>query len=245
MPSFVRNLLSAMTHQPQELRLAHPSTATFQISGRIKSCFKWSAIALGMVIAAFPALTSKVERYLSNRDAFFLFWGHTFALVPGLPGNYIRKCFYYLTLRRCPLNCEIGFMTYIHDRRAQIAERVYIGAGVGIGWVCIGDGCLIASRVSILSGDSQHRLDSDGRLTPFDRLSARRIKIGEETWIGEGAIIMADVDSRCIVGAGSIIRKPIPSGFMATGNPARLIRNLVERQDSPPRPDEETQGSTT
>ena len=166
----------------------------------VKSIRKGLAIVLGTIVVGLPALTCWVERFLGDRDAIFLFWGQAFALCPGLPGNYTRKCYYFLTLRRCSLDCEIGFMTYIHDRRAQIGDRVNIGAGVGIGWVCIDDGCLIASRVSILSGDNRHQLDPNGRLTPFDRIAARRIHIGEETWIGEGSIVMAAVKSRCIVG---------------------------------------------
>jgi virginiamycin A acetyltransferase len=194
----------------------------------IKTCLKALGITIGLLIVAVPALTVRVEHLFTHRDPFFLFWGQSFALLPGLPGHYIRKCFYFLSLHRCSLNCEIGFMTHIHDRRTQIGEGVYIGTGVGIGWVNAGDGCLLASRVSVLSGSAQHQVGSDGRLTPFDRADATQIHIGPDTWIGEGAIIMADVGSRCIVGAGSIVTKPVACGFLVAGNPARTIRCLIE-----------------
>jgi virginiamycin A acetyltransferase len=206
------------------------SSAKLRTFNLIKSIAKGLAIGSGMVIAAVPALTSRVERFLSSREPFFLLWGQAFALLPGLPGHYIRKCYYFLTLRRCSLTCDIGFMTFIHDRRTQIGQRVYIGTAVGVGWVTLGDGCLLASRVSVLSGRTQHRVDPDGRLTPFDRSAAKQIHIGEETWIGEGAIVMADVGCHCIVGAGSIVTKPVASGSLVAGNPARLIRRLVEGQ---------------
>jgi virginiamycin A acetyltransferase len=196
----------------------------------IKTCFKGLGITIGMLIVAVPALTSRLECFLSSRDPFFLFWGQSFALLPGLPGHYVRKCFYFLALRRCSLNCEIGFMTHIHDRRTQIGKEVHIGTGAGIGWVSVGDGSLLASRVSILSGHAQHQFGPDGRLTPFDRSSAKQVHIGENTWIGEGAIIMADVGSRCIVGAGSIVTKPVASASLVAGNPARLIRRLIDGQ---------------
>jgi virginiamycin A acetyltransferase len=212
------------------LPLPSPSSSKLRTFILIKSVLKGLGIVVGIVLTAVPAFTSNVERFFTGRDPFFLFWGELFALLPGLPGHYIRKCFYFLTLHRCSLNCEIGFLTYIHDRRAQIGERVYIGTGVGIGWVSVGDGCLLASRVSVLSGRGQHELGPDGRLTPFDRSAAKHIHIGENTWIGEGAIIMADVGSRCIVGAGSIVTKPVTCGFLVAGNPARSIRCLVDGQ---------------
>ena len=206
------------------------SAVTSRAFELIKTCLKGFAITIGLIIAAMPALTCRVEVLFSSRDAMFLFWGQTFALFPGLAGHYIRKCFYFMTLRHCSLNCEIGFMTYIHDRRAHIGEGVYIGTGVGIGWVEVGDRCLLASRVSVLSGRAQHQFDSDGRLTPFDRSAARQVHIGQDTWIGEGSIVMADVESLCIVGAGSIVTKAVPRGSLVAGNPARLIRSLLDGQ---------------
>jgi virginiamycin A acetyltransferase len=221
---------SVASHRADANPLPGAVSARSRTYNLIKSLLKGIAIVSGIIIAAVPALTSRVELYLTNRDPFFLFWGQTFAVLPGLPGIYFRKCYYFLTLRRCSLNCEIGFLTFIHDRRTQIGERVHIGSGVGVGWVSIGDGCLIASRVSILSGRAQHRIGSDGRLTPFDRNAAKQIHIGDDTWIGEGAIIMADVESHCVVGAGSIVTKPVTSGSLVAGNPARLIRRLIDGQ---------------
>jgi virginiamycin A acetyltransferase len=206
------------------------SSATFRAAALLKAIVKGIAIAVGMAVVALPAITARVERFFTNRDSLFLFWGQAFALLPGVPGIYIRKSYYFFTLQRCSLNCEIGFLTFIHDRRAQIGRRVYVGTGVGIGWAVLGDGCLLASRVSILSGRVQHQVGSDGRLTPFERNAAELTRIGEETWIGEGAIVMADVEGHCIVGAGSIVTKPIPAGSVVAGNPARLIRQLVDQQ---------------
>lgn len=222
-----------MTEQRSLTRPASSSTTKRRAIELIKACLKGSGIAIGMVVVALPALSSRIERFVSTRDAFFLFWGQAFALVPGLPGSYIRKCYYFTTLRRCSLDCEIGFLTFIHDRRTQIGRRAYVGTAVGIGWANLGDGCLIASRASILSGRSQHELAPDGRLTPFDRNAAQQIRIGNDTWIGEGAIIMADVERHCIVGAGSIVTKPVACGSVVAGNPARLIRSLGDGRDPP------------
>jgi virginiamycin A acetyltransferase len=41
--------------------------------------------------------------------------------------------------------------------------------------------------------------------------------------VGEGAIIMADVGSRCIVSAGAVVIKPAPDASVLGGNPARVL----------------------
>jgi virginiamycin A acetyltransferase len=202
---------------------------------------KGVGITLGMAVAALPGLMCWAEARLSGSNEIFLFWGQACALAPGLPGKYIRKCFYFLTLRSCSLCCDLGFQSYFIDRQAEVGRRVYVGLGVTIGLVSLGDGCLLGNRASIINGGWQHTLGSDGKLTPFDRTSARRVRIGAETWIGEGAIIMADVGSRCIIGAGSVVSVPVPEGCLVAGNPARFVRRLVEQ--TPAQPKSQPQGS--
>ena len=52
-----------------------------------------------------------------------------------------------------------------------------------------------------------------------------KIKIGDRTFIGEGAKIMAGVTigADVIVGAGAVVTKSIPDNVVVGGNPARLI----------------------
>ena len=52
-----------------------------------------------------------------------------------------------------------------------------------------------------------------------------KIKIGDRTFIGEGAKIMAGVTigSDVIVGAGAVVTKSIPDNTVVGGNPARFI----------------------
>ena len=49
------------------------------------------------------------------------------------------------------------------------------------------------------------------------------IRIGAGTWIGAGAVIMADVGRDSIVGAGAVVTKPVPDRVMAAGVPARVL----------------------
>jgi len=59
-------------------------------------------------------------------------------------------------------------------------------------------------------------------------------KIGDNTLIGMGAIVLddAEIGKNCIIGAGTLItqHKKIPDGSMAFGNPFRIIRQLTEKE---------------
>jgi virginiamycin A acetyltransferase len=193
---------------------------------QLKRSLKWVGFAIGLTVAALPAAMSGLEALLSGREEVFLFWGQALALVPGLPGKYIRRCYYRLTLRSFALSSEVGFLSHFCHRDAEVGGRVFVGVGTNLGTVKIDEGALIGSRVSVLSGKSQHQLGPDGRLTPCGPNSLHLVRIGEETWIGEGSIIMADVGNRCIVAAGSVVSQPIPDGCLVGGNPARFARRI-------------------
>jgi acetyltransferase-like isoleucine patch superfamily enzyme len=204
------------------------SVDTGAASGRVRRVFKWLGNAVALGLAAVPALCSNLELRFTGGDELFGFFGQAFGVAPGLPGKYLRRAYYYLTLELCSLTCDIGFLSYCNDRRTRIGEGVYVGCGVSLGAVSLGAGSLIGSRASILSGAHQHRFGPDGKLTAFDRASASLTHIGEQTWIGEGAILMADVGSRCIVAAGSVVATPVPDGCKVGGNPARFIGKTTE-----------------
>lgn len=230
--------LNAATHPQEERPPVQPGelapgtrSASRRARGLLKSVLKRLGLSVGIVLVAVPALTVRLETLVSDRDVLFLLWSQALSLVPGLPGSYLRRCYYALTLRSCPLDFDIGFLSFFNDRRSEVGRHVYIGGGVGLGHVHLGDGVMMGRRVSILNGGDQHTFGPDGKLTPFDRLSAPRIDIGANTWLGEGCIIMAHVGERCIVGAGSVVSRPVPQGCLVVGNPARLLRRLFEEDD--------------
>lgn len=57
------------------------------------------------------------------------------------------------------------------------------------------------------------------------------VHIGENCWIGAGAIIMPGVaiGDNVVIGAGSIVTKDIPSNVVAVGNPCRIMREVGEK----------------
>ena len=191
-----------------------------------KSLIKTFADAACLAVAAVPAGLCRLEARFGERGDLFVLFGQAFSLIPGLPGNWLRRAFGRLTLDGCAADCEIGFLTWFSSRHARVGARVYIGPLSVVGDAVIGEGSLIATRVSILSGKKQHAHGPDGALIPFSRDRAALVTIGRDTWIGEGAIVMADIGERCIVASGAVVTAPVPDGHVVGGNPARIIRTV-------------------
>jgi acetyltransferase-like isoleucine patch superfamily enzyme len=185
--------------------------------------------ALCLALVAPCALSAWLEdRITPGAEAFFGFWAHLFAIVPGTPGVFVRRAYYRLTLDHCAANCYIGFGAFFTHRRAWVAPDAYIGAYALVGCAQLGEGCLIGSRVSLLSGTEQHAMDEYGRWGPCDQTRLRQIRIGDYAWIGEGAIVMASVGAGSMVAAGAVVEREIRDGVLVAGNPSRFVRALQD-----------------
>jgi maltose O-acetyltransferase len=58
-------------------------------------------------------------------------------------------------------------------------------------------------------------------------------RIGDDCWIGGGAIICPGVTigPRSIIGAGAVVTRDIPADSVAVGNPAKVIRTLKQDEE--------------
>lgn len=54
------------------------------------------------------------------------------------------------------------------------------------------------------------------------------IKIGKNVWLGAKVIVLKGITigDNTVIGAGSVVTRDIPSGCVAAGNPARVIKKL-------------------
>lgn len=173
------------------------------------------------VAFAFPcALLSGFGRM----EGMFLWWAQCAALIPGLPGDYFRIAYYHLTLNACALESRIQFGSFFAHPQATVGRGVYIGSYCVLGRTSIGDRTQIASSVQVLSGSRQHGRDGEGRILGAEAGVFESVAIGGDCWIGAGAIVMAEVGAGTTIGAGSVVTRPIPSGSVAVGSPARVIR---------------------
>ena len=153
----------------------------------------------------------------------YSFFAQGLALGPGMPGSYLRAAFYKLTTRGSSIDVTISFGTYFVDPATSVAELVSIGSYCVVGRSSIGPRSQIASHVLIPSGRRQHLRNEDGSLS--DCLSGETV-IGADCWIGDGAIIMAELGDGVTVGAGAVVTKPVPARTVVVGNPARPIQQM-------------------
>jgi acetyltransferase-like isoleucine patch superfamily enzyme len=161
-----------------------------------------------------------------NRKA-FEFWAHVFAAVPGLPGGFLRRAFYRWTLRRSAPSFYVGFGAFFSHPSSEIEQDVYIGPYAIVGGARLGRGCLIGSRASIVSGARLHQVNAAGEWMPSDESRLEELEIGAHAWIGEAAVIMADVGSGAMVAAGAVASNRVPSRVLVAGNPARFVRHIT------------------
>lgn len=116
------------------------------------------------------------------------------------------------------------------DPRLSIGDGTTVGDGVFINCtnsIEIGKHLIISSRVYI--GDAGHHYMNLGLpITLSANTEGRPVKIGDQTWIGVGAVIMEGVTigKHAIIGSNSVVNKSVPDYGVAAGVPAKLIKML-------------------
>jgi maltose O-acetyltransferase len=119
-----------------------------------------------------------------------------------------------------PFHCDYGSNIFIGDR----FYMNYGGVILDCNTVHIGNDVLCAPYVQIYA--AHHPVDPTLRLT--GRELASPVRIGNNVWIGGGAIICPGVTigDDTTIGAGSVVTKDIPARVLAVGNPCRVLRSL-------------------
>ena len=179
--------------------------------------------AFAFFIVILPAILVKIEKKFTTSERIFQLWVDIFALFPGLPGSIVRSVFYKLVLSDCSLDVKISAYVSIAHREIYLSPGVIITSYTSVGRCSIGKGTGIGSGCHIISGKKEHNVTSDG--VDFTvPLKGSSIKIGERVWIGDGCIIMADIGDGAIIGAGSVVTKPVPEYCVVAGNPAKVLK---------------------
>ncbi len=144
--------------------------------------------------------------------------------IPGFTGLILRASFYSLVLQRCHRTAQVGYGTLLSQPGASLGSHVYIGPRCNLGLVTLEDEVLLAAGVQIPSGGQTHHFAEADVPIREQGGQRQRITIGHGAWIGSGAIVLADVGRGTIVGAGSVVTKPLPDNVIAAGVPAKVIR---------------------
>jgi acetyltransferase-like isoleucine patch superfamily enzyme len=185
---------------------------------------------LFLVPAVWQLLRYRLACRAVGEDRAFLGVTERLARRAGYPGVYLRAATYRLILRQCARDVHLGFGTVLSRPAAVLGEHVYVGRYCSLGWVELGRDVMLADFVAIPSGGDTHRVAGDTRTPP--RLAENRyrpVRIGEGTWLGAHATVLADVGRYCVIGAGAVVTRPIPEFSVAVGVPARVVGSTAGR----------------
>lgn len=149
------------------------------------------------------------------------------SLIPGKSGVYLRAGFYRFTLTKCSPDAVVSFSALLSQVDTVIEEGCYIGPQCNIGKCKIGKNTLIGSGVHVMSGTGQH--DFSDLSTPIKDQGGHfeQITVGEDCWVGNCALIMANIGKGAVIGAGSVVTTDIPDYGIAVGNPAKVIKTRL------------------
>ncbi len=109
----------------------------------------------------------------------------------------------------------------------NISDWTHIAA---LDTVVIESGCLIGSRVLITdhSHGSTSDLRNDFHILPNKRplLSKGPVKIGKNVWIGDGVVILPNVNigEGSVIAANSVVNRDVPPFSVVAGVPAKVIK---------------------
>jgi acetyltransferase-like isoleucine patch superfamily enzyme len=176
-------------------------------------------------LAAFPFLLLHALKVpVLGRDRALEGSSQLLALFPGLCGDYVRRAFLAWTIHECDPTATISFGTILSKSATRIGPNAYVGPYCSLGSVTIERDVLVATGVHLLSGARMHGTGEVGRPIREQEGEFVHVTIGAGSWIGAGAVVMANVGRDSIVGAGAVVTRPVPDGVIAAGVPARTVR---------------------
>lgn len=93
--------------------------------------------------------------------------------------------------------------------------------------ITIGDRVMIGPNVTVATAGHPVNPNLRARALQYNK----DVTIGNNVWIGAGAILLpgVTVGDNSVIGAGSVVTKDVPAGVVAVGNPCRVLRPIGER----------------
>lgn len=177
---------------------------------------------LFILVLPFGLVAKLAYKLLGTQQAFTMF-AEGFSMVPGFIGYLSRACYYKQTLAKSHIDFFTAFGTYLSKIECEINENVKIGGRTTIGLCKIGKNTVIANSVSVISGRRQHNFD-DPNASVAGETQFQKLEIGENIFVGEKSIVMANIGDKAIIGAGSVVVKDIPPFSIAVGNPCKVVK---------------------
>lgn len=125
---------------------------------------------------------------------------------------------------------ELPFRANWGGRHVHFGSGIYANFNLTLvddGHIYVGDKVMFGPNVTVATAN--HPIDAELRSRGLQY--NKDVHIGENTWIGAGAIILPGVNigKNTIIGAGSVVTKDIPDNVIAVGNPCRVLREVSEK----------------
>ncbi len=193
----------------------------------MKELFKKIVRIIGFIIILPMLVSYRLRALFIGSDRSLQSSSQFLSLLPGLSGQYLRRAFLARVLTGCDSSSCIEFGAIFSRTGARIGRNSYIGPYCVIGLADIGPDALLAPGVQVPSGPHTHGTEDTSTAIRNQEGHLSLVKIGEGSWVGCSAVIMADVGKNSIVAAGSVVTKSIPDYSIAAGSPARVIRSRL------------------
>lgn len=133
----------------------------------------------------------------------------------------------------CGDNCyiELPFHANWGGHHIHFGSNIYLNSNctlVDDGHIYIGDKVLFGPNVTIATANHPQEAELRAKALQYNR----DVRIGENTWLGAGVIVVPGVTigKNVVIGAGSIVTKDIPDNVLAVGNPCHVIREIGPKE---------------
>lgn len=118
-------------------------------------------------------------------------------------------------------------------KHLYLGNHVYVNFNLTIvddADIFIGDKVMIGPNVTIATANHPTAPELRARALQYNR----SVHIGNNVWIGAGAILLPGITigDNSVIGAGSVVTKDIPANVVAVGNPCKVLREIGERDQT-------------
>lgn len=148
------------------------------------------------------------------------------------PSDYAEKEKYMKEVfAECGDHCyiELPFHANWGGHHLHFGSGIYANSNLTLvddGHIYVGDKVMFGPNIIVATANHPVNPELRGRGLQYNK----DVYIGENTWIGAGAVIVPGVHigKNVVIGAGSVVTKDIPDNVVAVGNPCRVLRKVSE-----------------
>lgn len=137
----------------------------------------------------------------------------------------------FINLYGCSIgaNSKVGAFVEIQKNadignNCKISSHTFICEGV-----IVEDNVFIGHNVTFINDTYPRATNKDGELKTDDDWKVERTVVKKGASIGSGSTILSNITigENAIVGAGSTVTKDVPANSIVAGNPAKILRSII------------------